>query len=295
MKDYQMLEKLRLRARNAAIVAIVLIAMGFILFFLLTFIGFLLFVGGIVVFMISAKCFVNPYKTAYKEQLVRGVLAEQIDQLRFVPDDGISEETVRSTDMMQLGNRFYSNDLIEGVYHGVRFTQSDILIQHHTSNGKTSHTTTYLNGRWLVFDFNKRFSCDLQVRDREFAYAKQSGGWFSDRDKTEKLETESVAFNDTFEVYAENSAEAFYILTPHFMEALMRAKEGADGEVLFCNVDSKLHVAVNNERDSFEPSIWQPIDESDARRAILEDLNLITDLIDTLRLDDRLFMDAPIE
>lgn len=295
MKDFQMLERLRKRARNATIVAIALIATGFILFFPLTPVGFLLFFGGIVTLMITSQCYVKPYKTAYKEQLVRGVLAEQIDQLRFDPDNGISEETVRSTDMMQLGNRFSSNDLIEGVYHGVHFTQSDILIQHHTSNGKTSQTTTYLSGRWLIFDFNKRFSCDLQVRDREFTYAQKSGGWFSDRDKTEKLETESVAFNHTFKVYAENSAEAFYILTPHFMEALMHAKEGAGGEVLFCFVDSKLHVAVNNERDSFEPSIWQPIDEWGARQAILEDLNLITDLIDTLQLDDRLFMDAPGE
>lgn len=142
----------------------------------------------------------------------------------------------------------------------------------------------------MIFDFNKKFQCDLQVRDRRFSYAKKSGGWFSDRDKTEKLETESVEFNRTFKVYAENDSEAFYILTPHFMEALMRAKVQADGEVLFCFVDSKLHVAVNNKSDSFEPPVWSPIDRETVRRAVTEDMSLITDLVDTLKLDERLFV-----
>lgn len=289
MNTFEALEKLRLRARNGTIVGIVMIAVGFILFLPVPFLGFPLFLGGIVASVIADRRVVKPYKAAYKEQLVKGLLSEKIENLRFVPNSGISKDVVESTDMMQLGNRYYTNDLIEGTYNGVRFSQSDILIQHHTSNGKSSHTTTYLKGRWLIFDFNKKFLCDLQVRDRDFSYAKKSGGWFSDRDKTEKLETESVTFNRHFKVYAENDSEAFYILTPHFMEALLKAKVQTGGEVLFCFVDSKLHVAVNNKADSFEPPVWTPIDQESARRAILGDMRLITDLVDTLSLDDRLF------
>lgn len=290
MNTFEQLEQMRLRVRNAQIVAIGLLAVGFILFLPIPPVGFVLFVGGIIGMVVVNHTFLKPYRSAYKEQLVKGLLSEKIDHLRFCPDRGIEEDLVESTDMMRMGNRYSSNDLIEGTYNGVNFSQSDILIQHHTSNGKSSHTTTYLKGRWIVFDFNKRFLCDLQVRDREFHYAKKSGGWFSDRDRTEKLETESVEFNQTFKVYAENDSEAFYILTPHFMEALMKAKVQSEGTLLFCFVDSKLHVAIHNNEDGFEPPVWSPINREEASRSILRDIKLITDLVDTLRLDERLFM-----
>jgi hypothetical protein len=47
---------------------------------------------------------------------------------------------------------------------------------------------------------------------------------------------------------------------------------------------------VNNRSDGFEPPVWSPIDQAAAREAILSDLRLITDLIDTLNLDERLFV-----
>lgn len=290
MNTFDTLEQMRKRARNGTIAVIAMVAGGFVAFMLGFISGFLLIVGGIITFIVVENRITKPYKRAYKEQLVKGILSEKIDDLRFYPHSGIDKETVKSTDMMSLGNIYQVNDLIEGSYNGVRFSQSDILIQQRTSNGKNTTTTTYLKGRWLIFDFNKKFYCDLQVRDRHFAYAKKSGGWFSDRDKTEKLETESVEFNRTFKVYAENDSEAFYILTPHFMEALMKAKVQADGEVLFCFVDSKLHVAVNNKADSFEPPVWSPIDRETVRRSVTKDMSLITDLVDTLKLDERLFV-----
>lgn len=290
MNYFDQLEQMRLRARNSQITAIALVGGGVVMFLLFPLLGIPLFVAGVITLLVSNTRCVKPFAKAYKEQMVKGLLAETIDDLRFYPDKGISKEVVKSTDMMSLGNIYRTNDLIEGAYNGVRFSQSDILIQQQTSNGKNTTTTTYLQGRWLIFDFNKRFHCDLQVRDRKFSYAKKSGGWFSDREKTEKLETESEVFNDTFKVYAENESEAFYILTPHFMEALMQVKLKAGGQVLFCFVDSKLHVAVNNKKDSFEPSIWKPIDREAATRAIRDDMALITDLVDTLSLDERLFM-----
>lgn len=288
MNTFEQLEKMRLKARNTQIIAGVLLATGFLCFLLAPPLGFVLFACGMIG-MFAAGRAAKPYKNAYKELLVKDLLSQKFDDLRFYPDRGIEKETVESTDMMQMGNRYHANDLIEGSYRGVRFSQSDILIQHHTSNGKSSHTTTYLKGRWLIFDFNKRFLCDLQVRDKAFSYAKKSGGWFSDRDQTHRLKTESVAFNDQFAVYAENDTEAYYILTPHFMEALMKLKARDSGELLFCFVDSKLHVAVNSGEDSFEPSIWHPVERTEATRAIAGDIQLITDLVDTLSLDNRLF------
>ncbi len=290
MNPFDQLERQRKSAMTAMIISFCMLGVGFILFFPLPPLGFALFAGGIVAAIFTTWRKIGPYRRAYKEVLVRGLLAERIDDLRFSPEEGIDKDIIDATDMMILGNRYSSNDLIEGNYQGVRFRQSDVLIQNHTSNGKSSSTITYFKGRWMIFDFNKRFHCDLQVRDRDFDYAQKSGGWFSDRAKTEKLETESVEFNRIFKVYAQNDSEAFYILTPHFMEALLQVKATVDGDVLFCFVDHKLHVAIHNSKDGFEPSVWTPIDRAAATRAVNADIDLITGIVDTLNLDERLFM-----
>jgi hypothetical protein len=56
-------------------------------------------------------------------------------------------------------------------------------------------------------------------------------------------------------------------------------------------VDKKLHVAVNDKRDNFEPPVWSPIDREAARQSIEDDRDFITDLIDTLNLDERMIVE----
>jgi hypothetical protein len=75
------------------------------------------------------------------------------------------------------------------------------------------------------------------------------------------------------------------------MKAMLRAKKDSSGEVLFCFVGKKLHVAVNNKRDSFEPPVWTPIHREGAMEKITDDRDFITDLIDTLNLDERMFIE----
>ena len=248
--------------------------------------------AGLSLMMIADFRFQKPFTRIYKGELVQSVFAENIggfDDLRYLPDDGITEDTIESTGMMQMGNDYESGDLIEGSYKGVGFKQSDVCIQQITS-GKHTRIETYFSGRWMIFDFNKRFRADLQVCEREFMHACSFGGIFSKGEKLHTLETESVAFNRAFSVAAENDSEAFYILTPHFMEKLLEVKAKISGDLLFCFIDSQLHVAINDEHNNFEPNMAVPIDVDSIRRSVLADLEPITELINILRLDNRFFI-----
>lgn len=289
MNVIEELEALRSQAKRKRAVALSLMGAGFVLFLLFWPLGILVFIAGVIAMLLSHTKQSAAYARAYKEKLVTGFLAARIDDLHFDPDRGVEESAVRSTNMMHMGNLYSANDLIEGSYKGVRLSQSDVQIQQRTGSGKSSTTRTYLLGRWMVFSFDRPFACNLQVRDRNFRNAKNSGGRGAGRGKTVELETGSVAFDEAFRVFAVSEDNARKMLTPQLMEALLQARAQADGPMLFCFVGSELHVAVNNRRDSFEPPVWKPIDPNTVGREIVADVKLITDLIDTLCIDSGLF------
>lgn len=192
------------------------------------------------------------YSTVYKNLLVREALENTFTDFQFFPSLGISKNEIIFTDMMQMGNRYYCEDYVKGKYKEVPFEQSDVCIQNVTHTGKTTNTVTYFRGRWMIFNFNKNFRCDLQVREKGFSYSKRKGGLFTpDDEKMEKIELEDIDFNNRFDVRGQNIQEAFYLLTPQIIEAMHNLSEQTSGRIMFCFVRNKLHVAVNNGVNSF--------------------------------------------
>lgn len=229
------------------------------------------------------------YKEDYKHLLVKGALLSLFTDVEFYPDEGLSSKVIEATDMMQMGNEYFSNDYISGQYKGVRFEQADVKIREVTSDGENTSTTTYFEGRWMIFEFNKRFMSDLQVREKGFRYAKKSGGWFSQKDKMRKIQMEDVQFNRLFQVFAANEHEAYYILTPHMMESIKRLSEQTKGELLLCFVDNRLHVAVNSGEDAFEVPLFSKISRSLVDREIYGAIEVITQFVDEMNLENTIF------
>ena len=85
-------------------------------------------------------------------------------------------------------------------------------------------------------------------------------------------------------VYAENEHDAFYILTPHFMEKLKELDNKFNADLLFGFVDNKLHIAVDNYEDSFEHNVFEEINEASIENEIIKDIKLITDFVKELNL-----------
>ena len=106
----------------------------------------------------------------------------------------------------------------------------------------------------------------------------------------EKIELEDVVFNKKFKVFGVNAHDVFYILTPHMMNKIKELEEKIDGHLLFCFIDSKLHIAINNNEDSFEPkSVFKKLDENEILSKVEKEIELITMFVDDLDLDNNLF------
>ena len=236
------------------------------------------------------------YRAAFKDAFVKRSLESVFTDLRYEPEQGIPYETIAATKMMYMGDRFHSEDYIHARYRNVRFTQSDVHIEEeHQSTDSEGHTTTeyvtIFRGRWMIFDFNKEFRANVQIVQKGFRTARRKRFFGKKETLFKKVELESETFNKQFQVYAQDEHDAFYIITPAFMERIEGLAAHNKGKMMFCFVGQRLHIAIHDNKDSFEPgSVFKRIDEEKATRKIREEIEVITQFIDELSLDNNLFV-----
>ena len=293
------LNELRVAARNRllcciggfaalGIAAVAATRQPFLLFFIL--------VPGLIVSTLLMNKPRQRYRAAFKQAYVRRALQSVFTNLYYDPERGISYETIAATRMMNMGDRFHSEDYISGRYKDIPFEQSDVHIeeeQQSTDSEGHTHTeyVTIFRGRWMIFDFNKEFRANVQIAQKGFRTAKRKRFFGKKETLFKKVELESETFNKEFQVYAQNEHDAFYIITPAFMERIEGLAAQNKGKMMFCFVGQRLHIAIHDNKDSFEPgSVFKAIDEEKATRKIREEIEVITQFIDELSLDNNLFI-----
>ena len=87
-----------------------------------------------------------------------------------------------------------------------------------------------------------------------------------------------------------NEEDAFYIITPHFMEKISKLNDMCSGKLILCFINNQLHVGLYNNDDAFEaPNYFRIFSKKSAIKSIDKDIKLITMFVDELELDNDLF------
>lgn len=167
--------------------------------------------------------------------------------------------------MVDCHDCFYSDDLISGSLLGKYFIRSDVKIQDVRRSGKTTTVVTTFEGPWIVIDFDKRFKHYTVVKEKEFLDNGKPGGWYSGK-KVDKIELEDMRFNRKFVVFSEDGQEAFYLLTPPVMEKIMELEQRTEGRLYLGFIEGKLHIALDNNQNAFEPSLFEPVNDEALER-----------------------------
>ena len=142
----------------------------------------------------------------------------------------------------------------------------------------------------MIFDFNKEFKANFQVVEKNFSVSKIGDSVFKNS-KFEKVEMEGIKFNEEFTIYAENAHDVYYILTPQIMEKLHELNEKIDGELYFGFINNKLYIGVDTGSDSFEaPDVYDKVTDEEVYKKIKKEISLITMFVDTLELDNGIFI-----
>jgi len=294
LSDAELMSKInyltpKIKTNNTICAIIIVIA--FILPFFLGLGDFSQIIGIVIMaigagFGVKARQYKKQLKNLVGNNIVRGVLADSFELENYSPGCHIRQNAIEHVKLIhQPWNQISGSDLVEGTYRGVKFTFSDLFLQHVTGSGKNRRVVTRFKGQWLIVELAKNVPFKIQLR------ARSGTGGAGNKAKSD-VETENVEFNDKFWITTGDPHTAFYVLTPHFMEYILKAKSRS-GAPASLNIDGrKIHIALHNGRDLFEPCSKKLYDTRNIemlRNQMKWDINYITGIIDELLLNENLF------
>lgn len=275
------LEKKR-KKYSYCVVAIVLGMLFFVLgcfgryFFLLSILGIAVFIWGFKNMNTSNE----EYKALYKKIFVEEPLRKSFENVLYSWRTGFNENQVRSFNLCNMGNRFSSEDYIRASYHGINFEISDVYVAQHTSTGKSSHTTIYFQGRMMIFDFPEKLVSSVRIYSTNFRF--RAGGFFANRNS--KVEMESVNFNKDFDVMTASDHDAFYLLTPPFMEKMYQLERKHNSIAVHVN-GNRVIIGFNEpNNNAFDAStMGKELSYPEEMDKIQSDIDDIKDIINIVR------------
>lgn len=229
--------------------------------------------------------------------VVRDALGEVFAIEEYIPGNFIGEAAVSEARLVHNWNESTGSDFVRGRYKGVGFIFSDVHledVQETTdSDGDTHETrTTRFRGQWMVLELRKNTGHTVRLRERE---QRKLSGNYTKQGKSD-VETENAAFNQMFQIQTDDPHTAFYVLTPHFMDAIVAADQRASGRTYMCFMGDRVHIAVDNGRDSFELKRGGETRNIDALRArIRGEVKYITDIADELLRNTSLFAEGEVQ
>ena len=290
--------RVKLRAKSRAVtltkVLIPLLLIAFVIFLIAG-----LWPVGLVFLLAAIPCAVvyvrasNATKKLVSDNIVAQALGEVFDVEVYAAGHYIGEDVLRQAGLVYDWNKSNGSDLVSGKYRGVAFAFSDVHLEDEEvstdgDGNTTTSCTTRFRGQWLVLEAKKPLPHMVRIREREQRRLK--GGY---RKSKSDVETENAAFNEKFEILTGDPHTAFYILTPHFMEAIVAADERAAGRTYLCFDGQRVHVAVDNGRDSFEVKKGADAKDIDKlRERIRGEIRYIIEIADELLQNQYLFGEA---
>ena len=245
--------------------------------------------GTIIAFVIfdqRKKTYVNHFK-----KTVIGRIIHFIDpQFQYSPALHVSEKDyLKSGLYLEDPDNFRGDDYVEGVRDKTHFCFSEVHTEHEVQNGKNTTTETIFKGLFFVGDFNKNFHGRTYVWNEVNPQLGFFGKVFSSFARNlEKINLESIEFEQRFIVYSTDQVEARYILTPSFMERMVKLELMMGPGLSMSFVDTNIYVAIPIQNKLFEPALWKP-NNYNSLGDYYNTVHIVFDIIDELKLNMRIW------
>ncbi|MCM1398861.1 MAG: DUF3137 domain-containing protein [Clostridium sp.] len=250
-----------------------------------TFLAFLFYAIYAIVevyFLKSAKKTKKIYIKAYKEALVVPSLAKNFQKYTYRPEGQISKDEIMSLGLWNQQRDAYevsSEDLLTGTYKDVYYEQGDLNVRFHSNNGKVM---LVFYGAISKFRFNKKVSGRLIVTTEKNSQYFSANG-------LPAIETENQEFNYKFGIYAEEGHDAFYVLTPHFMEYVLKLYETVphspkSGREMVIMFDGNSMTILRSNVRMFEVSLEKEFDYFKLQQEIISDMDKVLSVVDILNI-----------
>ncbi len=252
-------------------------------------IAFIFLIPGIIFLIIYYKKKRN-YVGRFKDEIVHNIIKFIDPSLHYDPACHVHKNDYEQSGLfLESFDRYNGDDYVEGRRGKTIFCFSELHTEQEVRSGKNTYWETIFKGIFFIGDFNKNF------QGRTYVYSENNPqlGFFtklltSFARNLEKVKLESIEFENRFIVYSSDQVEARYILTPSFMERLVKLQDLMGDCTSFSFVDTNVYVAVPIRDALFEPSVFSPNDYNKLGD-YYNTVHIVFDIIDELNLNLRIW------
>lgn len=226
----------------------------------------------------------------YKAKVIKPLVKSVDKNFKYYPNHHINFDYFNDSNLFpQSPDLYYGDDYIGGVIDGVEIEFCDLDIRTKSKNS----THTIFQGLFLVADFNKHFKYNTIVipDTAQKLFGDMVGNTLQKNNPNRKklIKMDDIEFERRFVVYGDDEIETKYILSNSMMQRIVKLQKKSGKNILISFRDTKIFVAIEYNRELFEPSIKRSLlkDRSIIRYAQI--LETMKDIVLDLKLNEKLW------
>lgn len=213
----------------------------------------------------------KPYYSVEKIDLIRSRLFREFDYENG--DDTVSGE-IKS---IKNGNgvKFYFGDIVLKNLKQEKDSYSflaETLIPAYRSRKRTD---IIFKGIFFKADFNKFIDSSTFI----MSFGTPKGN-------LKEIKVDNVLFNEKFRVFSDDIQNAFYILTPAFMERVLELYNHFKTDINISFLKGTVYIAIETGINSFEPDITKSLITQNPVKNIIKDIEKILKIVEILRINN---------
>ena len=225
------------------------------------------------------------YMSDYKTQVLPAI-AGALGDFHYDAAGKIGAQRLAGSTLLPQHDEYHSEDLFFGHHKGVEVALAEVKLTREQGSGKDRKTSTPFKGLFALLSLQRNISGKTVVRLNAGAIANWLGGTFGG---LERFVPEDMAFDNRFEVYTSEKAEARHLLTPALLERLTAlAGQLGGGSLQAAFYEDQFFIMVSNAKDLFEPpSIFTSVLKDKGIARIAGEFRDVLAMIDGMTLNER--------
>lgn len=261
-------------------------------------VGGLIFIISGIFLGVSYNRFYKHFKAQFKGKVIPAVVKFVDERLAYDPNQSLIDQYTESRIFSQRYDRYKAEDTISGTFDATEFSFGEIHTEYKTvttdKNGRRQeHWHTIFKGMFFVSDFHKNFHgetiIDADYMERYLGKIGRKLQQWNPSRAGNLVKLENPEFEKKFAVYSTDEQECRYILSLSMMERLLEMSKKINFRVSISFRNNQVYLAVFNNMDLFEPSVFGSLLKEEDYKIIISMLKLMTGVIEDLNLNTRIW------
>ncbi len=247
------------------------------------------------IFAFFYRYLTKDYALDFKYAIIEPLIKEIQSNFHYSPNQHILKEYFLHAHFFTTEpDRVSGNDYVHGSIDGVKIKFSDFHaeVEHKDSRDKQTWSTLF-QGIFAVTEFPKYFQGSTVVLpdSAENIFGEYLGTLLQKTNfsREQLIKMDNPAFEKEFVVYGTDQIEARYILTPAFMEKILKLKKRSNVPLYLSFRSNTMYLGIAYNKDMFEPSVFRSLLEYKISMEYIDTLHMMMGLVDELKLNQKLW------